>query len=169
MFLDRDGVLNKKAPEHQYIRSWREFQFLDGAIEGVVRFCRMGYRVVVVTNQRGIARGLVPPGALDEIHSRMCKAVQERGGEISGVFVCPHEKNTCQCRKPEIGLFLQAGALWDVDKAHSWMIGDSESDILAGKRYGVKTVLIGAGAFGQDFTAASLLDAAERMKKELEL
>jgi len=161
VFLDRDGVICRRAAPHDYIRTWAEFEFLPGAPEAIRRLNEGGYTTLVVTNQRGIARGLLPSAAVDRLHQRMCRALEGQGARIDGIFVCPHEKGTCRCRKPEIGLFLQAERHFQVDKARSWMVGDSGSDILAGRRYGVRTILTGGGNFGQDRTAADLSEAAD--------
>ena len=140
VFLDRDGLINRQAPEHDYIKSWTEFQFLPGVAKAIRRLNEAGYLVLVVTNQRGVARGVMSMSAVDEIHKAMCRALDEAGAHIEKVYVCPHESGTCNCRKPDIGLFLQAGQDFEIDKRHSWMVGDSDSDVEAGQRYGVKTI-----------------------------
>lgn len=141
VFLDRDGLINQKAPEHDYIRRKEDFVFLPGVFEAVKRLNDAGYLTIVVTNQRGIARGLMTAEALTEIHNHMCSEFEQHGGKISAIYVCPHESGTCTCHKPEIGLFLQAEQDFDIDKSASWMVGDSDSDIEAGKRFGVKSIL----------------------------
>ena len=77
---------------------------------------------------------------VDEIHETMCRTLDEAGAHIEKVYVCPHESGTCNCRKPDIGLFLQAEQDFEIDKQHSWMVGDSDSDVEAGRRYGVRTI-----------------------------
>ncbi|MDD3920520.1 MAG: HAD-IIIA family hydrolase [Eubacteriales bacterium] len=160
IFLDRDGVINRCAPPHQYIRTWEEFEFLPHAAEAICLFCEKGYTVTVISSQRGVAQGLLTADALDELHRRMCAALALEGAYIHSIYVCPHENNTCRCRKPKIGLFLRAEQDVPVDKGRSWMIGDSECDILAGMRYGVHTALIGQGAYGQTIRCNSLWEAA---------
>lgn len=140
VFLDRDGLINQKAPEHDYIKSWEEFRFLPGVAEAIRRLNDAGYLVLVVTNQRGVARGMMSMSAVDEIHKAMCRALDEAGAHIEKVYVCPHEAGTCNCRKPDIGLFLQAERDFEIDRQHSWMVGDSDSDVEAGQRYGVRTI-----------------------------
>jgi histidinol-phosphate phosphatase family protein len=169
VFLDRDGVINEKPKEHDYVKTWDEFHFLRGAPEALVLFNRADYRVVIVSNQRGVARGIVMNEQIETIHEEMQKALMRHGATVDGIYVCPHEVGTCACRKPEIGLFLQAETDAPVDKEHSYMVGDSQGDITAGKRYGIKTVLINAGEwvdFGQDLTYATLFDAANAIIKE---
>lgn len=140
VFLDRDGVINEKAPEHDYIKTWPEFCFLQGVPEAIRRLNEAGYLVLVVTNQRGVAREMMTLSDVDELHRRMCHALKQMGVVIDGIYVCPHDIGQCHCRKPDIGLFLQAGHDFAVDKARSWMVGDSDSDVEAGRRYGVKTI-----------------------------
>lgn len=140
VFLDRDGLINRKAAEHDYVKCWHEFFFLPDVPEAIARLNRAGYLVFVVTNQRGIARGLMSAADLQSIHEKMCAELQSCGAHIDGIYVCPHDIGQCHCRKPDIGLFLQAERDFQIDKAGSWMVGDSDSDVEAGKRYGVMTV-----------------------------
>ncbi len=163
VFLDRDGVVNCCPEPHEYIRFWDEFKFLPGAIEGVLLLNEAGYRVAVVSNQRGIALGLLTMAEADTLHQRMTAAMLAEGAHIDGVYICPHEVGICNCRKPETGLFLQAEADCPVDRRLSWMIGDSQSDIQAGRNYGIRTILIGAGDYGQDITCGCLRDAAVKI------
>jgi D-glycero-D-manno-heptose 1,7-bisphosphate phosphatase len=144
VFLDRDGVINRRAPEGDYIARWSEFEFLPGSIEALAALHAAGAELFVVTNQRGVARGLVAPSDVDDIHSRMTAALDEAGVPLGGVFTCPHEIGVCDCRKPAIGLFEQARAAhtW-IDFTRSHVVGDSLSDIEAGKRIGAVTWLVG--------------------------
>lgn len=123
MFLDRDGVINEKAPPHEHIRSWGEFHFLPNIADWIRIFNTLGYLVIVVTNQRGLARASV-----EEIHDRMIRELSQSGARIDDVFVCSHEEGSCECRKPKPGLVLQAQRKWDLDLAKSLMIGDSDDD-----------------------------------------
>jgi histidinol-phosphate phosphatase family protein len=169
IFLDRDGVINKKPKEHDYVKAWDEFHFLPGVPEALKLFNHADYRVEIVSNQRGVARGIVTSEQIGIIHEEMQKALTRQGATVDRIYVCPHEVGTCTCRKPEIGLFLQAETDAPVDKERSYMVGDSQSDITAGKRYGIKTVLIHDDDqvdFGQDFTHATLLGAAKAIINE---
>ena len=142
VFLDRDGVINQKAPEHDYIKSWDEFHFLPGVKEAIRRIHQKGYLVIVVTNQRGIARGLMTEKDLKEIHRKMCEELQKQGASIDDIFYCPHDiKDNCTCRKPQPGMLIQAQNKWDIDFAKSCIIGDSDSDIEAGQRVGCRGIL----------------------------
>lgn len=142
VFLDRDGVINVKAPEGDYIKSWSEFHFLPGAIEAIRLLNDHDWHVVIITNQRGIARHLMTMHDLNRIHFSLKEELQNHGAHVDGIYVCPHEKGTCHCRKPDIGLFLQAEQDFPVDKSKSWMIGDSQSDIEAGRNYGIRTISV---------------------------
>ena len=146
VLLDRDGVINRKAPEGDYVKSWREFEFLPGAVEALARLTRHGYEVYVVTNQRGIARGLMTRQDLDDIHARMRAALRRHGVELGGIYVCPHGLDDgCDCRKPKPGLLLRAAEEHDFDLGGTVFIGDSPSDAGAGRAAGCRTVLVGPG------------------------
>jgi histidinol-phosphate phosphatase family protein len=151
VFLDRDGTLNVKAPEGEYVTAWDEFTFLPGAREAVRLLTERGVRLIVVTNQRGIALGRMTEDDLTDIHRRMLDGLTAAGGEIARIYHCPHEADMCDCRKPEIGMFLQAQRDFpDIRFKHSAVIGDSSSDILAARRIGAKAVFLGdPGALGE--------------------
>jgi D-glycero-D-manno-heptose 1,7-bisphosphate phosphatase len=143
VFLDRDGVINKKAPEGEYVCSAGELHLLSGVPESIARLNRAGLRTIVVSNQRGIAKGLYTAGDVEEIH----KAVQEQlalhGARLDAFFICPHDQDKCQCRKPLPGMFQQAvKAFPEVRAEQSVMIGDSFVDIEFGRRLGMPTILI---------------------------
>ena len=139
--MDRDGVINERAAPHQYITRREDFRFLPGVPGAIRALNEAGYLVLIVTNQRGVARGMTTMEAVDDIHRRMGEALEEEGAHIDGIYVCPHDYGQCTCRKPEIGLFLQAERDFPIDKAASWMVGDSDTDVEAGRRYGVRTIL----------------------------
>jgi D-glycero-D-manno-heptose 1,7-bisphosphate phosphatase len=142
VFLDRDGVLNARPPEHEYVMSADQFDWLPGAREAVVQLKRAGWKVAVVSNQRGVARGLVSPETLAEIEERM-QADLGPGAALDGFFYCPHDLDeSCDCRKPRPGLIVRAAAELGVEPGGSWMIGDDESDIAAGRAAGCSTILI---------------------------
>lgn len=143
VFLDRDGVLNRKAPEGEYIARWDLFYPLPGAVDAVRRLNQAGLRVYVATNQRGVALGLYTLADVEALHARMKAEMARHGAHVDGIFVCPHDKGVCRCRKPGPGLFEQARAL---DPGITWeasvMIGDSLSDMQAGARLGMRTIFI---------------------------
>ena len=170
IFLDRDGVINKKPPEHQYVTSFDEFEVLDGVYESVKRFNDAGYKVVVVTNQQCVAKGIITMEKLIELHTSLIIDFRLHDAQIDSIFCCPHLAGTCNCRKPQIGMFLKAEEEFGkVDKDNSFMIGDSQSDILAGKNYGVKTILIGNGEYGQDKLFSCMSDVCDYVVGKWEL
>jgi len=169
IFLDRDGVINTKPPVHDYVKTKEGFEFLPRVSQAIRRLNEAGFRVVIVSNQRGVARGVISPEQLDSVNAHMLSELERHGAKIDEIYICPHEAGACNCRKPDIGLFLQAEADVPVDKQESYMIGDMESDIQAGRRYGVKTILIREQKdldFGQDVTFASLDEAAKAIVSE---
>lgn len=141
VFLDRDGVINRQAPIHDYIKTWEAFEFLPGVSDAIRRLNKAGYLILIVTNQRGIARGMMTMETVNEINRRMCQELEREGAHIDGIYICPHEIGQCTCRKPDIGLFLKAEHDFGVDKGRSYLVGDSETDVEAGRRYGIRTIL----------------------------
>lgn len=142
-FLDRDGVLNRKTPEGHYVTSWAEFEFLPGAVAGLRALRAAGVRLVVVTNQRGVALGRMSEEALEDIHRRMEGELARAGVELEAVLACPHDEGTCDCRKPRLGLFREAERRLGIDVATSIVVGDSLVDIVAGNRLGCPSYLVG--------------------------
>lgn len=128
VFLDRDGTINVGPPAGEYIQNWGQFRFLPGVIDWIRIFNSLEFLVVVVTNQRGVARGIVRPEDLDDIHRRMVEEIEQAGGRVDQILCCPHEAGECMCRKPKPGLVLEAQARWDIDLAASLLIGDSDTD-----------------------------------------
>ena len=167
-FLDRDGVIFEKAPGDQYITRWEDVRFLPRVADAMVLLNRAGFRLIVVSNQRCVAKGLVTAEAVEAMHWRMCASLAQAGARIDAVYYCPHEKlPPCGCRKPQPGMLLNAARIHGIDLRQSWMVGDSDSDVEAGKSAGCKTVrLLQAGEVprgGADLFAPSLRDAASFM------
>jgi D-glycero-D-manno-heptose 1,7-bisphosphate phosphatase len=143
-FLDRDAVINRKMPTGSYVETWEQFEFLPGAIEALQMLASAGIRVVVVTNQRGVALGRMTMASVDEIHRRMQARLAEEGARCAAILVCPHDYGTCDCRKPGLGMFRQAQALMpEIDLGNAVVVGDSASDLLAGNRLGCPSFLVG--------------------------
>jgi D-glycero-D-manno-heptose 1,7-bisphosphate phosphatase len=173
VFLDRDGVLNEKAPEGEYVWRWQDFHPLDGVVEAIARLNRAGLRTIVVTNQRGVALGLYTVADVEALHASFQQLLAERGARVDRFYLCPHDRGDCNCRKPLPGLFEQATADFkDISAAKSVMIGDSLVDMEFGNRLGMKTILIvgpeehrapGAEKAEElaDLRCASLRDAVE--------
>lgn len=143
-FLDRDGVINRKAStEDEYITRWEEMQILPGVGEAIALLNEAGFCVIVVSNQRCIAKGFLTPDELDSIHERMRSEIAAMGARIDAVYYCPHEEEPpCPCRKPEPGMLFAAADDHRLDLTSSWMIGDSQKDVQAGKSAGCKTARI---------------------------
>jgi D-sedoheptulose 7-phosphate isomerase len=155
VFLDRDGVINVKPPEHRYVTSWEEFRFTAGIVETLRALNRSGYKLVVLTNQSGVGKKLMSETTLNGIHANMVKALSSASVRVEGVFYCPHvEGDNCFCRKPKAGLFFKAQSelSFSIDFEHSYFVGDSPSDVLAGSEVSLKTVFVGTGGV---FTGSS--------------
>jgi D-glycero-D-manno-heptose 1,7-bisphosphate phosphatase len=143
VFLDRDGVLNRKLPEGEYVSAWEQFHLLPGTAEAIGKLKRAGLRVLVVSNQRGVALGLYRAEDVDRIHAQLQKELAAHGAQIDGFYFCPHDKGACDCRKPLPGLFQQAQSQFpDIQPETSLMIGDSLSDIEFGRNLGMTTIFI---------------------------
>jgi D-glycero-D-manno-heptose 1,7-bisphosphate phosphatase len=167
-FLDRDGVINRKAPEGQYITRWEEMEFLPGVAQAISLLNRAGYQVIVVSNQRCVAKGLLTDQMLESLHQRMRSELGAQKAKIDGGYYCPHDfEPPCKCRKPEPGMLLTAAHEHDIDLKHSWIIGDSDSDVVAGRRAGCKTVRLtdanGIKSGAADLFANSLMDAVSQI------
>jgi len=163
VFLDRDGVLNRKMPEGAYVTDWSQFQWLPGADDAIARMKRAGWTVILVSNQRGVALGRISVAQLELIHDNMQSHLARHGARLDAIYYCPHDYGECRCRKPETGLFEQAWQRFPQANAqNSVVIGDSLSDIEAGGRLGMKTIFIEGEADRQKAgadTAAELADA----------
>lgn len=143
VFLDRDGILNDKMPEGQYVTRWEEFRVLPGVPEALRRLNEAGLRVIVVSNQRGIAKGLYTAADVAAMHAQFQQLLAGAGARVDAFFFCPHDKNECHCRKPLPGLFEQAVVRFpEIHAETSAMIGDSLSDIEFGRRLGMRTVFV---------------------------
>lgn len=161
IFLDRDGVVNEKLPEDHYVSRVEEFRFLPGAVKAIAILKRLGYTVILVTNQRGIARGIMTESDLRTVHEHMQKELGAENAAVDAIYHCPHERfEDCSCRKPAAGMILRAAEDWDVDLASSYMVGDSPSDMSAGRCAGVTTVMIGGHSADADLRFPTLLDFA---------
>jgi D-glycero-D-manno-heptose 1,7-bisphosphate phosphatase len=151
LFLDRDGVLNVDTG---YLHRPEELRWVPGAIETVKRFNDLGWLVVVVTNQAGIARGLYDEAAMHGLHAFMQDELRRHGAHVDAFYHCPHHPEGiladlavgCDCRKPEPGMLLAAARDWPIDLAASLLVGDRETDIEAARRAGVRGILFEGGS-----------------------
>ncbi len=167
IFLDRDGTLNRYIG---FLRNIEDFELLPDVCEAVKRINESGYLAIVVTNQPVIARGEVTYAQLQEIHNKMETLLGEKGAYLDAIYYCPHHphkgyegeipelKIECACRKPKPGMLLQAAKDFNIDLSQSWMIGDGENDILAGKAAGCRTALLGTESYGQDLSVESVAE-----------
>lgn len=143
VFLDRDGVLNRQPPEGRFVTCAEELELLPGVEDAIAALNRSGRKVIVITNQRGIALGLYSQDDLARIHSALRERLAARGAHLDGIYVCPHDEGQCNCRKPLTGLFEQAFLDFPAARPeNSLVVGDSLRDIEAGLRLGMRTVFI---------------------------
>lgn len=175
IFLDRDGTINKYVG---FLSDIDRFELLPGTANAVKKINNSGYLAIVITNQPVVARGEVTFDELDEIHKKMQTLLGNEGAYLDGIYFCPHHphkgfpgevpelKIDCECRKPKPGMLLKAAENYNIDLSKSWMVGDGENDIGAGKNAGCMTALIGTDDFHQDVTVDSLLSF---VNKELKL
>jgi len=172
VFLDRDGTINRKAASGDYVKKVDEFALLPGAVEGVRALNNAGQRVIIVTNQRGIALGRMSEEDLAAIHQHMVERFAEAGASVDAIYYCPHDYGSCDCRKPEVGMFLRAAQeRAGVILSESAIVGDSRSDMQAGTALGMVRVLIGSDGDPRskdwcvradfDYCAPSLIDGVE--------
>ena len=143
VFLDRDGVINRKAAEGKYIGDWGEFEVLPGVEEAIAALNRRGWRVVVVSNQRGIALGRYTAADVKALHTLLQEHLERYGARIDAFYFCPHDQEQCSCRKPGTGLFEQALREFpEILPSTSVMIGDSLPDIEAARKFGCRSIFI---------------------------
>ncbi len=143
IFLDRDGVINRKAPRAEYIKSWDEFEFIPGSMEAMKLLSRHGYKIFIITNQAGVSMGAMTENDLKAIHSNLERELEKEGVRIEGIYYCLHGwDDGCECRKPKPGMLFQAAREHDLDLSGSTFIGDDERDLQAGKAAGCRTLLV---------------------------
>ncbi|MBP1970211.1 D-glycero-D-manno-heptose 1,7-bisphosphate phosphatase [Virgibacillus natechei] len=145
MFLDRDGVINEVLTNRvKFVNKPKDFHLLDGVGQAIRRFNDLGFKVFVVTNQGGIGLGFMEESALKKVHKKMKDDLATYGATIDDIRYCPHKpRANCACRKPKPQMILDLAEKHAIDLEKSYMVGDREPDIEAGKRAGVRTVLVG--------------------------
>ncbi|MBI2662638.1 HAD-IIIA family hydrolase [Candidatus Woesearchaeota archaeon] len=143
IFLDRDGVINKKAPKADYVKKWAEFEFLPGSIEAMKKLTDEGFEIYIISNQPGMARGMMTEKDLRDITNNMMKLLENKGIKIKKVYYCTHSwDDGCECRKPKPGMFYQAGRENNLNLSKAIFIGDDERDVTAGEAAGIRTILV---------------------------
>ena len=176
IFLDRDGVINEEV---SYLSSPNDFRFIDGSIEALKILKSLGYLLIVITNQAGIARGYFTEETLQQIHQKMIKGLKSKNFSLDDIYYCPHHPNytgPCECRKPKPGMILDAAKKYDIALEQSYMIGDTLKDIETGFNAKCKTVLLLTG-YGREeekkinkikpnLICENLLDFAENLKSK---
>lgn len=172
VFLDRDGTINKYVG---FLKNINDFELLPGAADAIKKINASGCLAVVVTNQPVIARGEITFEQLKEIHNKMETLLGIEGAYLDAIYFCPHHPNKgydgeipelkidCECRKPKAGMLFKAAEDFNIDLNQSWIIGDSENDIKAGKSAGCKTALIGNASFNQDISVTSLQNFMDKI------
>ena len=154
IFLDRDGVIIANRP--QYVRSWADVEIFPQAIQALKMLNGLPYKIVVVTNQAGVSRGIISQEVAEEINRRLREVIEGAGGRIDGIYMCPHQpEDGCNCRKPRPGLIELAARELSLDLAGSFLVGDMYSDLLAGQAAGVPRLALVRTGLG-----ASQLDEA---------
>ncbi len=147
VFFDRDGIVNKSPGPGRYVIRIEDFHVIPEFVEALRTARQLGYCAVIVTNQRSVAKGLITASALDEIHLSIENLLwKEHSLSLLDIAYCPHEADVCKCRKPLPGMLVSIARRHGIDLGLSWMIGDSPTDIEAGRRAGCRTVLVGTSA-----------------------
>ena len=150
IFLDRDGVINADGAgvtEYGYITRWEDFHFLPEVLAAFKKAADAGYKCVIISNQQGVGKGYHSEAELFELTEKMTCAIRVAGGDVAGVFCCTHlEEDECGCRKPAAGLFKRAQEELGIkDMEHKYYAGDTERDVQAGRKAGLKTILVLSG------------------------
>jgi D-glycero-D-manno-heptose 1,7-bisphosphate phosphatase len=141
IILDRDGVIIENR--ENYVRSWADVEIYPQALHALASASRSIYKIVIITNQAGIGKGIIPPQIAVEINQQLVQTIERAGGRIDGLYMCPHTpQDECECRKPRPGMILQAKRELSLDLAHSWLIGDALSDLQAGRAAGVGRIAL---------------------------
>jgi D-glycero-D-manno-heptose 1,7-bisphosphate phosphatase len=166
IFLDRDGVINKEV---RYLYRLSSFEFIDGIFEACLYFHKLDYKIVIITNQSGIARGYYTENDYLELTEWMLDQFNDNGINILDTFYCPHDpESLCECRKPKPGLLIEAKDKYNISMKDSWMIGDKETDIEAANLAGINnTILVRSGHLIDESNSNSkfIVDSIKQFKE----
>lgn len=166
IFLDRDGTINAGVPHYERVDGVEKVWLLPNAIEGLKLLATLDYKFFLITNQAGLAEGLITATHFQQINNEVLKQLSPSGIQITETYVCPHgDDSKCECRKPKPKLLKDAAAKYAIDLNGSWMIGDRATDIQTGINAGTRTILVQTGATKEapdaTYIAKDLLDAAK--------
>lgn len=146
VFLDRDGVINEYPGDTNYVNNWSEFSFIPGSIEGIKKLNAYGFKLCIISNQAGVAKGQYTQADLDRIDEGMLKGFEKQGAQVEGIYYCTHlATDNCDCRKPKTGLLRRAVSALGVTPRMSFFIGDSFLDMKAASCFGAKSILVLTG------------------------
>jgi len=180
VFIDRDGVINKDPggwTKYNYVTKWNEFKFIPRAAEAIKKLNSKGFDIIVISNQAGVNKGYFSTEALKTVTKRMLDEINKNGGRIQEVYYCIHrDEDSCDCRKPKTGLLEKAAAKFGIELDKTYFIGDSEVDVIAGRRAGCKTIFVLSGKTSlqemgkwpekPDYIFKDLMDAVDWMLKK---
>lgn len=159
VLLDRDGTINV---DKGFVYRPEDFEFLPKAVDAMKSLYDNGYRLFVVTNQSGIGRGFYTEQDMLDLHSYMLNQLKSGGVVVDAIFYCPHDPAAgCGCRKPAAGLLEKAILGFDIDIDGSYMVGDNEKDVEAGRKVGLKTMIVGKRSSIADYSCADLYEASQ--------
>lgn len=169
VFFDRDGIVNRPPTLDRYVRRWEEFELVPEFLDVLRLVHERGYEAVVVTNQKGIATGHMTQEDVDRIHRNLTALLAQHGLGLLDIVMCPSADEGHSHRKPNPGMLVEAARRHVLDLSRSWMVGDNERDVEAGRRAGCRTVLVAPSgqATAADFRAGSMAELVALLKKEL--
>jgi histidinol-phosphate phosphatase family protein len=143
LFLDRDGVINEKR-DNDYVKNWNEFSFINGSLKAISELSKVFGKIIIVTNQRGVGRGLMKEEELIFIHEKMLNEISLNAGKIDKIYYCVEVSEFAVCRKPNTGMAMKARLDFpEIDFNKSVIVGDSISDLMFGQKLGMKKIFIG--------------------------
>lgn len=160
VFLDRDGTINKQVDG--YPTEISQIEWLPRSLDALRMLSSSTYKIIIITNQSAVGRGMLTKERLNEIHDWMMEQFSSEGIKIDGIYFCPHlPEDNCECRKPKPGMIVQAANNMGIDLSQSFMVGDNERDIGAGKAAGCKTIFVGGENPEADYSVGDLYGAVE--------